>query len=61
MGVTGGIRTKFIENLPGDTRLPKTSLYYPVKQEIEAVISGAIVEKDAMDVDDYVRLMLPML
>jgi short-subunit dehydrogenase len=56
--VTGGVRTKFIENLPGGTRLPKGSLYYPAKEEIEAVMSGAMIENDAMDVDDYAKAVV---
>lgn len=49
--VAGAIRTKFHENLPEAPHLPEGSLYSPAKVEVEHGMSGADLEKNAMDVD----------
>jgi 1-acylglycerone phosphate reductase len=49
--VAGTIRTKFLDNLAVKPHLPERSLYAAAKREIEDVMSGAQLEKDAMDVD----------
>jgi 1-acylglycerone phosphate reductase len=49
--VEGEIRTKFFENLPEVHHIPQGSLYSPAKTEVEHGMSGADLEKSAMDVD----------
>ncbi|KAL3486430.1 hypothetical protein BJX62DRAFT_242039 [Aspergillus germanicus] len=55
---TGAIRTKFLDNLAGAPHLPETSLYYPAKDIIEPAMTGAEVEKQAVDQSD---MLLPSL
>ena len=50
--ITGAIKTKFFDNIPS-AKLSPGSLYYPAREEIEAIAQGALVEKDGTDVDVY--------
>ncbi|KAJ5771950.1 hypothetical protein N7520_002479 [Penicillium odoratum] len=54
---TGGIKTKFFENLPSPV-LPKNSLYYPAKDLIEPALAGVGVEKSAMEVNSYAEVVV---
>lgn len=53
--VTGGVKTKFFDNQAASPHLPADSLYSPAKEEMEYVMAGTDIEKDAMDVDVYAR------
>ncbi|KAL3251346.1 short-chain dehydrogenase/reductase [Aspergillus welwitschiae] len=55
---TGAVKTKLFENLPSKPVLPEGSLYYPAKDVIEPVLTGAGVEKNAMDVDQYAEVVV---
>lgn len=50
--ITGAIKTKFFNNQPS-VKISPGSLYYPAREEIEAIGQGSLVEKDGTDVDVY--------
>jgi len=49
--VAGAIRTQFLQNMPEPPHLPKDSVYAPARAEVEKVMSGAELEKNAADLD----------
>lgn len=57
---TGGIQTKFFENIgKGEAvKLPPDSLYLPAAKEIEAMMEGEIVKGGAMDPDEYAVIVV---
>jgi hypothetical protein len=55
---TGAIRTKFLDNLASAPRLPENSLYYPAKDVVEPSMTGAEIEKNAMDVNSYAEIVV---
>ncbi|KAE8451659.1 hypothetical protein EG329_003116 [Mollisiaceae sp. DMI_Dod_QoI] len=50
--ITGGIKTKFFDNMP-DQHLPPNSFYEAAREDIEPIIRGSFIEKSAWDVDRY--------
>jgi hypothetical protein len=54
--MTGGIRTKFFQNLE-DQKLTPGSLYAPAKEEIEPIIGGALMP-NSMDADVYAEAVV---
>jgi 1-acylglycerone phosphate reductase len=55
--VTGGIKTKFFDNLPVQ-KLPPNSYYEAARNEIEAVFNGSFIEGSAWDVDRYAKVVV---
>ncbi len=55
---TGGIKTKFFDNLHSTPVLPENSLYYPAKDVIEPALAGNEVDKYAMDVNAYAQVVV---
>ncbi|CZR67743.1 probable short-chain dehydrogenase/reductase [Phialocephala subalpina] len=52
--ITGGVKSRFFENLVAQ-HLPSNSLYLPAKDEIEPMMNGSLVKKNALDVDVYAK------
>ncbi|KAK2764291.1 hypothetical protein FQN54_008983 [Arachnomyces sp. PD_36] len=55
---TGGIKTKFFDNLASKPVLPENSLYYPAKDLIEPALAGTQIEGNAMDVNAYAEVVV---
>lgn len=56
--VGGAIRTNFLQNRADTPHLAPSSRYYPAKAVVEDSMSGAEMEKDALDVDVAARAIV---
>lgn len=56
--VAGATRTKFWENLPAKPQLPEDSLYLAAREDVESVMSGADLERSAIDVDRFAKAVV---
>jgi 1-acylglycerone phosphate reductase len=52
--VTGGVKTKFFDNLP-IAKLPENSLYAVGREKVEWAMNRGVVEKKGINADDYAR------
>lgn len=55
--ITGGVKTKFFENLP-DQHLPPNSFYEAAREDIEPILHGSFIAKSAWDVDRYAVMVV---
>jgi len=55
--VTGGIKTKFFDNLPAQT-LPPNSYYIAAKETIDEMINGSSFKDQTMDVDQFAKAVV---
>ena len=55
--VTGGVKSKFFDNQP-TVKISPDSLYYPGREDIEALAQGALVEGGVMDVEAYAEAVV---
>lgn len=55
--VTGGVKTKFFDNLPTQ-KLPPNSYYEAARDIIETVLNGSDLSKESWDVDRYAKVVV---
>lgn len=59
--VTGGIKTRFLDNLVHKPTLPEGSIYLPARKEIESIMEGELINRETgkdADVDVYAEAVV---